>query len=470
MPNDTEIQTNTGAENPLGTKPVGKLILQFSTPSIIALLVSSFYNIVDQLFIGNFVGELGNAATNIAFPLTILTMSIALLFGVGGAAGFNLSMGEGKKDRAPYFFSGCCIAIFLCGIVITVITLVFLTPLLKLFGSPDDVLPYAQTYVSITAYGFPFFMLTSGGCHLIRADGRPRMSMICNLTGAIINIVLDTLFVVVFDMGMAGAAAATIIGQIVAACMVFWCLIHPKTIKLTREHLIPRPEYLKRAASLGMAPCLNQLATMVVQIAMNNSLKHYGGMSIYGESIPIAVVGIITKVNQIFMSVMGGLSQGIQPILSFNYGAKKYRRVSTTYQRMLICCFLVGICAFLLFQIFPRQIVSLFGEGSSELYYEFAVRYFRIYLMLAFVNFLPQVSSIFFTAIGKPLRGTVISLTRQILFFLPLLLIFPLIWGIDGIMYVGPVADALAVTVTAIILIRELRKDQYRRLPSEPAV
>ncbi len=444
-------------ENPLGTESIGRLIVQFSVPSIIALVINSLYNIVDQIFIGNFVGELGNAATNIAFPLTILCLSLGLLFGVGGAAAFNLSMGKGEKENAPYYLGNAAVMLVICGVVIMIITLVFLTPLLRVFGSPDEVLPYAQSYVGITAIGFPFMILETGAGHLIRADGRPRGSMVTILSGAIVNVGLDTLFVVVLGWGIRGAAAATVIGQVVAAVVGICFLSHTKSVELTLRHLIPRREYVGTEARLGIAPCLNQLATMVVQITMNNSLKHYGGMSIYGESIPIAVVGIITKVSQIFLSVLGGIGQGVQPIASFNYGAKQYERVRSAFRLALIAGFIIGAVTFLLYQIFPRQIISLFGEGSSEVYYEFAIQYFRIYLMLAFCNFLPQMTSNFFTAIGKPMRGTILSLTRQIIFFLPLLLIFPAIWGIDGIMYVGPVADALAVTVAIIMMTREFK-------------
>ncbi len=457
--NDTEeIHTE---ENPLGCKPIGSLLLQFSVPSIVALLVSSFYNIIDQIFIGNFVGELGNAATNIAFPLTNLSLGIAMLFGVGGASAFNLSLGRGEKDKAPHYLINSAEMLFTCGVVLSVITLLFLTPLLRFFGSPDNVLPYAQDYVGITAYGFPFFIFATGSGHLIRADGRPRVSMICNLTGAILNILLDTLFVAVLGYGISGAAAATVIGQVVSACLAFWYLSHPKNVKVRREHLVPGTRYVGEAARLGIAPCITQMANMVVQITMNNSLKYYGGMSIYGEDIPIAVVGIITKVNQVYLSILGGISQAVQPISSFNYGAGKYRRVRDVFMRALIISLCIGVVTFILFQTFPRQIISIFGSGSSEVYYQFAIRYFRIYLFMAFINFLPQLSSNFFTALGKPMRGTILSLTRQVLFFLPLLVIFPMFMGIDGIIYVGPTADTLAVTVAIIMLILEFRDKKY---------
>ncbi|MCD7709096.1 MAG: MATE family efflux transporter [Clostridiales bacterium] len=448
-------------KNPLGEKPLNSLLAQFAVPSIVAMLVSSLYNIVDQFFIGRSVGELGNAATNISFPLSILCVGISLLFGIGGASAFNISMGEGNKEKAVGYLGNAAVMLVLCGLVLTVITSIFLQPLMIFFGSPDNVLGYAKQYTRIIAFGFPFLVLTTGGGHLIRADGRPRIAMTCNLTGAIINTCLDAIFVFVLGWGMRGAAAATVIGQVISAMLALWYLSHCKTVRIKRGDLILRRDRVARVASLGAAPCSNQLAMMVVQIVMNNSLKHYGALSEYGDSIPIACVGIITKVNQICMSFIIGISQGLQPIASFNYGAKKYSRVRSVYLRAISCGFVIGVVAFLLFQLAPRQIISIFGDGS-ELYYQFAIRYFRIYLFFTFANFLQPITSNFFTAIGKPTRGVFLSLTRQIIFFLPLLVIFPLFMGIDGIMYVGPIADFLALVVTIIMIVRELRNPRYK--------
>lgn len=449
-------------QNPLGTEPVKGLLFQFAVPSIIAMLVSSLYNIVDQFFIGHSVGELGNAATNISFPLSISCVAIALLFGIGGASAFNISMGKKEPEQAVLYLGNASSMLFGCGILLTIITLLGLEPLLHFFGSPDDVLDYAKTYTGIVAFGFPFLILTSGGGHLIRADGRPRISMICNLTGAIINTFLDALFVFEFHMGMAGAAAATVIGQIISGGMAVYFLGRCRTVQIKKEHLLPCKAVIARIAALGMAPCSNQLAMMIVQIVMNNSLKYYGSISSYGESIPIACAGIITKVNQVFMSFIIGISQGLQPITSFNYGAKQYKRVKEAYRFAITCGFALAFAAFLAFQLIPRQIISLFGNGSEE-YYRFAVNYFHIFLFFTFVNFLQPVSSNFFTSIGKPKRGTFLSLTRQILFLLPLILIFPLFAGIDGIMYAGPIADFLAFTVTVIMVCRELRRPEYTK-------
>ena len=447
-------------QSPLGTKPIKSLLFQFAVPSIIAMLVSSLYNIVDQFFIGRSVGELGNAATNISYPLSISCVAIALLFGIGGASAFNISMGKGERQKAVYYLGNAIVLLFGCGIILCLITLLFLEPLLRFFGSPDNVLDYAKTYTRIVAFGFPFLILTTGGGHLIRADGRPKISMLCNLTGAVINVLLDAIFVFELHMGMAGAAIATIIGQFISGGMAIWFLSHCHTVKVCREHLKIQKKVVARIAALGTAPCSNQLAMMLVQIVMNKSLKYYGSISIYGESIPIACAGIITKVNQVFLSFVIGISQGLQPITSFNYGAKQYRRVKESYLFAITCGFLLALTAFLLFQFAPRQIISIFGNGSEE-YYSFAVNYFHIFLFCTFINFMQPISSNFFTSIGKPKRGTFLSLTRQIFFLLPLLLIIPLFIGIDGIMYAGPIADSLAGIVSIIMIWREFKQSEY---------
>lgn len=447
---------NKETNNPLGVQPVNRLLSQFAIPSIISMLVGSLYNIVDQFFIGQRVGELGNAATNIAFPLSTSCLALALLIGIGGSSAFNLAMGSGHEKRAVNIMGNAVVLLAGSGLVLSIITLLFLKPLLLFFGSPKAVLPYAMEYTKITAFGFPFLLLSTGGGHLIRADGRPRITMLCNLVGAVLNTILDALFVFGLNLGMSGAALATIIGQIVSGTLAIWYLMHGKTVTIRRENLRVKWENVTRIASLGMAPCSNQVAMMVVQIIMNQSLKHYGSHSIYGENIPIACAGIITKVNMIFMSFVIGLSQGLQPIASFNYGAGKKGRVKEAYIKAISIGAVLAVIAFFMFQFFPRQIISIFGDGS-ELYYQFAIRYFHVFLFFTFVNFMQPITSNFFTAIGKPKVGSFLALTRQILFLLPLILLFPLFLGIDGIMYAGPVADCLAAVVCFIMVYRELR-------------
>lgn len=448
-------------ENPLGTQPVGSLLQKFAVPSIIAMLVSALYNIVDQFFIGRNVGELGNAATNIAFPLSTSCVAIALLFGIGGASAFNIAMGKGEKDSAAYYVGNAITMMTGCGLLLCIVTEIFLTPMLIFFGSPENVLEYAKVYTRITALGFPVLILGVGGGHLIRADGSPRMTMLCNLTGAVVNTVLDFLFVSCFGFGMAGAAWATVIGQVVAAVMAVRYFCRFQTVPLKKEHLRVAGTYVGRVTSLGMAPCSNQLAMMVVQIVMNKSLKYYGGISSYGEAVPIACSGIIAKVNMLYMAFVIGISQGLQPIVSFNYGAGKYQRVKKGYGMASGFGAALSVISFLAFQFLPREIISLFGEGSEQ-YYNFAISYFRVFLFFTFLNFLQPISSNFFTAIGKPVKGMFLSLTRQTLFLLPLILILPLFMGIDGVLYAGPVADVSAGVVSIVMVALEFKKKEFK--------
>lgn len=451
-------------KNPLGVDPVAGLMTRFAVPSIVAMLVSALYNIVDQLFIGQSVGTLGNAATNIAFPLTMSCVALALLFGIGGASCFNLNMGRGNSEKAIYYVGNAVVCLLGCGFILCVITQLFLTPMLKAFGAPADVLPYAQTYVRITSIGFPFLILTTGGGHLIRADGSPKMAMLCNLVGAIINTILDALFVMGFGWGMAGAALATIIGQIVSGIIVINYMRNYKTVPLLLKHFKLHANYVIQTVQIGMASFFNQIAMMIVQIVMNNSLAHYGALSVYGESIPLACAGIIIKVNQVFFSIVIGLAQGSQPIESFNYGAQQYDRVRKTYRLALISGFTVSLLSFILFQLFPVQIISLFGKGS-ESYFEFGAKFFRIFLFFIWADCLQPITSTFFTSIGKPAKGIFLSLTRQIIFLLPLLIILPRFIGIDGIMYAGMLADLFAAIVTVIMARIEFK--DMRRMENE---
>ncbi len=433
-------------ENPLGTESISKLMVKFAVPSIIGMLVGALYNIVDQYFIGQAVGPLGNAATNIAFPLSTSCLALALLFGIGGASCFNLAMGRGDKEHAPYYVGNAMFMLVFSGIVLFAISEIFLTPLLIAFGSPSDVLPFAQDYVKVTAIGFPFLLLTTGGGHLVRADGSPRMTMICNLTGAIINTILDAVFVLGFNWGMKGAAWATVIGQFCSAILVVVYLLNFKTVKLQWKHFVIRFRYIMEVAAIGMGSFFNQLAMMVVQVVLNNLLKHYGALSVYGASIPLACAGIVMKVNQLFFSILIGIAQGTQPIESYNYGAGNYKRVKGAYFLALKAGACISVTAFLLFQFFPREILGLFGDGSPE-YFELGVKFFKVFIFLTCLNFLQPITSTFFTSIGKSIKGVFLSLTRQILFLLPLVVILPRFFGIDGILYAGPVADILSAGV-----------------------
>lgn len=444
------------SENPLGSEPVSSLLRRFAIPSVIAMLVSALYNMVDQLFIGHSIGVLGNAATNVAFPLSMVCTSIGLLCGIGGAANFNLCMGRREPEHAKSYVGSAISMLAILGVILCVAVQLFLRPMMLLFGATPDVIDYACTYTRITSIGFPFLIVTIGGSNLIRADGSPKFSMLCNLVGAIVNTILDPLFIFVFHMGMAGAALATITGQILSFALVVFYLRGFKTMPLSLSDLKPNMACWARIAALGATPAFNQVAMMVVQIVMNNTLTYYGSNSVYGSDIPLACAGIISKVNMLFFSFVIGISQGLQPIVSFNFGAQKYDRVKDAYKKAVFAATAISIVAFLCFQFFPRQIIGIFGSGSEE-YLHFAERYFRIFLFFTFLNGIQPVSSNFFTSIGAPKKGIFLSLTRQIIFLLPLLLIFPYLFGIDGVMYTAPIADLAAASVSIVMVVREFK-------------
>lgn len=449
-------ETNISQEqNPLGTAPVGGLIGKFAIPAIISMLVSALYNIVDQIFIGQGVGMLGNAATNVAFPVTTIATALALLLGIGGASNYNLEMGAGREKKASSIAGTALSTLVITGVILAVAVLLFLRPLLSLFGATTDVMPYAVDYLGITAVGLPFYALSIGGNHIVRADRSPTYSMTCVLTGAIINTILDPLFIFGFGWGIKGAAWATVIGQVVSGILVVIYFGKFRKMYLEMSMLKPSSECLKAIISLGMASCINQIAMAIVQIVLNNILRYYGGLSVYGSDIPIACVGVISKVNQVFMAICIGISQGCQPIWGFNYGAKKYDRVRLAYRYSMIACTAIATVFFLCFQLFPHQIVSIFGTGS-DLYFQFAEHYLKIFMFMTFANGIQPMSSGFFTSIGKAKLGIVMSLTRQVLFLLPLIVVFSLIMGIDGVMYAGPIADAAALSLAILFARREL--------------
>lgn len=448
--------------NPLGYEKESKLLTNLAIPCIISMLVSALYNIVDQAFIGQGIGIVGNAATNVAFPLSTICTALSLLIGIGGASRFSLNLGAGDKERAERYAGNAMVMMAFAGIFLTIFTQILLTPMLKFFGAKGDVLVYAVEYTRIVSLGFPFLIANTGLSKLILADGSPRYSMISVLVGAIINTILDPIFIFVFRWGMSGAALATITGQIISFGISASYMFRFKAMKFTRKSFRPDLGYMAEITSLGAGSFFNQIAITVVQIVMNNTLTYYGALSAYGDEVPLACAGIITKVNAIFMALVIGVGQGSQPIVGFNYGAKNYGRVKRTYLLAVKTALGIGTVSLVCFQVFPRQIISLFGTGD-EMYFAFAERYFRIFLLLTIVNGVQPIATSFFTAIGRPKLGIFMSLTRQIIFLLPLIIIFPLFMGIDGVMYAGPIADAAAAIVAGIFsmkIIRELTEKQ----------
>lgn len=448
---------NKPTGNPLASAPITGLIMSFAIPSILNTLVNAVYNITDQIFIGNVVGLLGNAATNVAFPIMTLVAAFSLMVGLGGASNFNLSMGAGNKDAAIKFVGSGIGLMTIIGIFLAVVTQIFLKPLLILFGTTPEVMPLAAAYLRITACGIPFLLFATAGSTLIRADGSPTYAMVSLSTGAILNIPFNALFLFVFKWGIAGSAVATVLGQVISFVMTVLYLRKFKAFNLTKEVLLPRLKYIKGIIRLGTAGFLNHFVMMIVQITMNNTLGFYGAQSPYGSDMPLAVVGLITKVNYVVLAFVIGIAQGTQPIFSFNYGAKNFVRVRDAYKKAAVAIVSASVVFFLCFQLFPRQIIGIFGNGS-EAYFVFAIRYMRIFMALMFINGIQPLTANFFTVTGKAKQGIFLSLTRQGLFLLPLLIILPLFFGIEGAIYAGPIADLLAVTVSLSFISHEMRK------------
>ncbi len=441
------------AENPLGYAPIPGLILKYAIPSIVSMLIAAAYNITDQIFIGHIVGILGNAATNVAFPITTLSTAVAQLIGIGTAANFNINIGAKKPDEAAKYIGTGLMLLSVFGPVLLVAVLLYKTPILLLCGATDRVLPLAQMYLGITAFGLPFLLFTQAGSNFIRADGKPAYAMVAASSGALINVFLDWLFMFVFKWGIQGAASATAIGQVVSFVLVISYFPRFKTVKIHLALLRIRLKYAAAIVKLGTSNFINHIIMMMVNIVMNNTLTHYGMQSVYGSEIPLAVSGVVAKVNSILGAFSVGIAQGCQPIHGFNKGAGNYARLKKTYKMAFAGSIGFSVLAFLAFQLFPRQITSVFGVGN-ELYFEFAEKYLRIFMMMVCIYAIQPLTVNYFTAIGDAKRGIILSVSRQGLFLLPMLIVLPRFLGLNGVLYAGPIADTLAgiLSVTLIVL------------------
>lgn len=443
--------------NPLGTEKISRLLVQFAIPAILSSLLGAVYNLTDQVFIGQRIGYLGNAATTVAAPITVVCGAVALLFGIGATVHFNILQGKGDTRQA-LGYGGCGVSMLvISGVVLMAVTLVFTVPILYLFGANQEVLPLAKTYLRITALGIPFLLLTTGGTLLVRADGSPRYTLLCSAVGVGANIVLDFLFLYPLGMGVEGAALATILGQILSGLMVVRYLGHMKTGPLQREDFRVKKDRVGNMVKIGSAASLNQVAMLLSQIVLNSSLRHYGDLSVYGSSETLAAAGVVAKVNMIFYSVIIGFSIGCEPIMGFNAGARNYARVRETYRKTLLFVVVIGALEFLCFWLFPNQLLSIFGEGSTA-YGAFALRYMHIFMFMVAINGVAPVTMNMLSSTGNAKRGTIISLTRQIFLFIPLLLILPLFLSLDGVLYAGPAADFLAMVIALLVVRPELKK------------
>ncbi len=457
----------TEITNPLGTERIGKLAIQYAVPSVISLVINSLYNMVDQVFIGQGVGYLGNAATNVIMPMSLIVMAIAIMLGNGASAFMSLQLGKKQPKEAADGVGNMITLSMISNIFLLILFEIFLEPLCTLFGATPDVMPYALDYGRIIVLGFPVFIIGINFSNIIRADGRPKSSMAGMLIGCITNIILDPIFIFVFHWGVQGAALATIIGQLLNAVFYICCLFRFQTIKLSLQNFILKGAVTRNIISLGMSSFFSQIAATLVIAIQNNLLVKYGADSKYGSDIALAALGITMKASQLITSIAMGIATGIQPILGYNYGSGQYDRVKKTFHLSLVSCTAIMVFALFVFQVFPEAIINLFGQ-ESELYMEFAVKCFRIYLLFCFMIPSGMVISIFFQSLGKPLPALVISLSRQIIFLIPAMFLLGAIWGIDGLLWAGAAADMMS-GIVALLLVKLSWKKVFTEEPSQEA-
>ena len=444
-------------ENELAVKSIGKLVAKFAIPSVISLTVTALYNIVDQIFIGNKIGYLGNGATNVVFPITALAHGLAMLLGCGCAAYMNLNMGKGKKKKADKGVGNTIVSLVLLAIILPLLCELLLSPLLNIFGATTANKLLAIAYGRIIVAGFPFVIMYSGLNQIIRSDGNPKMAMVSMLSGAIINVGLDAWFMYGLNLGIKGAAWATIIGQGISFLISLACIFKLKNVHLTKECFKMKGSTIGRICAIGVSSFITQAEIVILTIVMNNVLVKYGAQSAYGEDIPMTAMGIAMKVNSVLTNIIAGIAIGGQPIISFNYGAKQYDRVKKTYKTCVIAAVLVSTVAFLSFQLIPEYISGIFGN-EGELYTAFACKAFRIYLMFVILIAVVNVSGVFIQSIGKPVKSAVLTLVRQVICQCPAIVIFAAVGGVEAALWAGPVADGIAFLMAVVFMIYEFRQ------------
>lgn len=446
----------------LGTGNINKLLISFAIPCIISQLINSIYNIVDQIFIGKGVGSLGNAATNVIFPIVIICTGFAQLIGNGCAANISLLLGQGKKKEAEQSTGASIIGLFLISIIICILGEIFLPKLVYLFGCTKNAYEYAMIYGRIILAGAPFMILYTGLSAIIRADGSPKYSMICLVSGAIINLILDPLFIFTFDMGVAGGALATIIGQFVSCIIAIIYLFKTKTLKLTKEDYRLNKSIF-RTISYGLSSFIIQLTVLALFITMNNVMTKFGSTSKFGADIPLSVYGVVSKINNVYVSFILGLSIGAQPILGYNYGAENHNRVKEIIKKVIFFSMIIGIVFNLLTLFGAKGLINLFATKSDpnyNLFMEFGIDSLRIFLMVCFLNALEMSSSILLQSLGSVKKSTFVAFLRQIILFIPLCLILANFTGLKlyGALYAGPIADFICFIIVIFIFKSEYQK------------
>lgn len=457
-------------ENPLGVRPIKGLLFSFSIPAIISCLVNSVYNIVDQIFIGQGVGYLGNAATTIAFPLMTIIMAFATLIGSGGSAYAALRLGEGRKREALLTLNNLLVIAIGLGILLAAAGLIFLKPILTLFGATETTMPYAIDYTSIVLIGVPFSMVSIALSSMARTDGHPRMSMYGILIGAALNTVLDPIYIFVLDWGVKGAAIATVTAQFVSTVVLCYYFLKKGRMRFTRRYMKPVGRVWYKIFSLGISSGITALVACIMQVVMNNSLVYYGNQTETTGDVALSAMGIVMKIAMILASVCIGFGIGAQPILGFNLGAKKYARVRHTYLLAVSIATASILIGWAVCQLAPHLVLSLFGK-ENQTFTDFAVRCLRIYLGGIFCAGFQIVSTNYFQATGQPLKASLLSMLRQLILLIPMLLILPLFFGLNGLLYAGPCADIGSAVIVALFILPEMQKLNRKIAESqEPAL
>lgn len=448
-------------KNDLATEKINKLIISFAIPCVISMIINSIYNIVDQVFIGKGVGTLGNAATNVIFPLVILASAIAGLIGNGAAANFSLRLGEGNKDSAKKSVGEAITLSFIISIIFTLVSFILLPKLLYFFGCTENVYSYAYDYGKIILIGMPFMIVYSVFSNIIRADGSPKYSMVMLIIGAIINIILDPVFIFGFNLGVKGGAIATVIGQIVSFIIAIVYLKKFKTIKLEHDDF-KLSKTIFKILSLGLSSFITQLTILVLFVFMNNIMTKFGAKSVYGADIPLSVYGVLSKINSIYVSIILGVSIGVQPIIGFNFGAGNIDRVKEVLKKVIILNFLIGIIFNIILYCFPKEIVSIFitsSDANYDLFMEFAVLMCKTFFMVCALNAIEMTTSIVIQSLGHVKKATAVSFIRQIILLIPISLLLCITFnkGIYGVLDAGRISDSVTFVIALIIYINEYK-------------
>lgn len=452
----------------LGTERVSKLMKQYAIPCIISLLVGALYNIVDQIFIANasYLGSYGNAANTVVFPLTVVALAIAVMIGDGCCAFVSMALGRNELEKAKRSVGNAVVLSVSTSLVLMAVYFIFANSIIAMFGGTvnEETFHHSQEYFFYITLGIPFYMFGQSMNPIIRADGNPKFAMFSTLSGAVINIILDPIFIFCFKWGMMGAAVATVIGQVLTAVLAVWYLMNMKVIKPASGDYVLHRSICGRMLTLGITSFLSQISLVAAMAAINNMLRKYGALdAVFGQEqyaqIPMAVVGIVMKFFQIVISIVVGMAAGCIPIVGYNMGAKKELRVRELFTRLLLTEALVGALALILAEGFPHQLIDIFGAANESSYYtDFAIKAFRTYLCMMILACVNKACFIFLQAVGKALSSTLLSMFREVVFGVGFALLLPVFFGLDGVLYSMPVSDILTFLISAIIIAKTYRE------------